>query len=200
MAPFDLNTLSHFWQNVINVGVGFGFGFILEQAGFGNSTKLAGQFYFNDQSVLKVMFTAIVVAMIGVFWATTVGWLDFDKVWVNPTYLWPGIIGGFILGLGFIIGGYCPGTSLAAAATLKFDGMVYLAGCLFGIFVFGVTVENYQGFWETSGFAGRLTIPQWLGLSNGVVVLLVVLMALGMFFGAEILESIFRTSQKREEA
>ena len=92
------------------------------------------------------------------------------------------------------------GKALLMPATLKFDGMVYLAGCLFGIFVFGVTVENYQGFWETSGFAGRLTIPQWLGLSNGVVVLLVVLMALGMFFGAELLESIFGTSKKREEA
>lgn len=191
MAPFDLNALGPIGQNVLNVGIGFAFGFILEQAGFGNARKLASQFYFNDMSVLKVMFTAIIVAMVGTYWALAMGWLDFDLVWVNPTYLWPGILGGLLLGVGFIIGGYCPGTSVAAAATLKLDGMVYLLGCFSGIFVFGLTIERFQNFFEISGFAGRLTLPQWLGLNSGTVVLLVVLMALGMFAGAEILERIF---------
>lgn len=190
MAPFD-SALGHWGADAANVAIGVGFGFVLERAGFGNSRKLAAQFYFGDQSVLKVMFTAIITAMVLVFAGSAIGLLDFEVVWVNPTYLWPGIIGGLLLGVGFIIGGYCPGTSVVAAATLKLDGVLFLAGCLSGIFVFGETVGLHREFWEQAGFLGRLTIPEWLGLPNGTVVLLVVLMALGMFAGAEYLEGIF---------
>lgn len=192
MAPLNLSALGHIGGNLVSVAFGFGFGFLLERAGFGNARKLASQFYLDDQTVLKVMFTAIVVAMVLIYWTTGLGWLDFDQVWVNPTYLWSGIIGGILLGVGFIIGGYCPGTSIVASATLKIDGMVFFLGCLLGIFAFGATVPWYEGFWEQAGFMGRYTIPDWLGLSYGTVVLLVILMALGMFAGAEWLESLFR--------
>jgi len=192
MAPLDLSGLGHVGGNLVSVAFGIGFGFLLERAGFGNARKLASQFYLNDQTVLKVMFTAIIVAMLLIYWTTGLGWLDFERIWVNPTYLWPGIIGGLLLGVGFIIGGYCPGTSIVATATLKLDGLIFFLGCLLGIFVFGETVPWYQAFWEQSGFMGRYTIPEWLGLTYGVVVFLVILMALGMFAGAEWLESLFR--------
>lgn len=191
MAPF-LPELGTVGMALVNVGLGIGFGFVLEQAGFGNCNKLAAQFYLKDQSVLKVMFTAIITAMVLIFWFSALGILDFDQVALNETHLWPGIIGGLLLGVGFIIGGYCPGTSVVSAATLKLDGLIFLIGCLAGIFVFGHTVQWYQGFWEEAGHAGRLTLPQWLGLDDGTVVLLVVLMALGMFAGAEFLESLLR--------
>jgi rhodanese-related sulfurtransferase len=189
MAPLDLSALGHLGNTFVSVGIGFGFGFLLERAGLGNAKKLASQFYLDDQAVLKVMFTAIVVAMVLLYGSYGLGILDMERVWVNPTYLWPGIIGGLLLGVGFILGGYCPGTSVVAAATLKLDGLVFLAGCLLGIFSFGLTVPWFQPFWEQAGFLGRLTIPEWLGLSYGTVVLLVVLMALGMFAGAEWLEA-----------
>ncbi|MEZ4581350.1 MAG: YeeE/YedE thiosulfate transporter family protein [Caldilineaceae bacterium] len=89
------------------------------------SPKLARQFYFKEMTVLKVMFMGIVVAMLLIFWATAMGWLNYNLIWVNPTYLWPGIVGGLIMGVGFIIGGFCPGTSLVAAATLKLDGIFF---------------------------------------------------------------------------
>jgi hypothetical protein len=91
---------------LVYLAIGVGFGFALERAGFGNSRKLAAQFYLHDMTVLKVMFTAIIVAMVLVFWASALMRLDFGRVFVNPTYLWPGIIGGLLLGVGFIIGGY----------------------------------------------------------------------------------------------
>ena len=107
MAPFDLAaTLGTAGSIVVLLVIGFGFGFARERAGFGNSCKLAAQFYLHDMTVLKVMFTAIVVAMLLVFWASALMQLDFERVFVNPTYLWPGIIGGLLLGVGFIIGGY----------------------------------------------------------------------------------------------
>jgi hypothetical protein len=190
MAPF-FDHLPTVGMALMNIGLGIGFGFVLEQAGFGNCNKLASQFYFNDQSVLKVMFTAIVTAMVLVFWATAVGIIDFDRIALNETFLWPQIIGGLLLGVGFIVGGYCPGTSVVSAATFKLDGLIFLVGCCFGIFVFGQTFAWYARFWESGSF-GRFTLSQWLGWSDGVVVLLAVQMALGMFFGAEFLEKLLR--------
>ena len=43
--------------------IGFAFGYTLEMAGFGDSRKLAAQFYFRELTVFKVMFTAIAVAL-----------------------------------------------------------------------------------------------------------------------------------------
>jgi rhodanese-related sulfurtransferase len=193
MAPFPLplsEILGHWGAYVVFLLIGFSFGFVLELAGFGNSRKLAAQFYFQDMTVLKVMFSAIVVAMVLIFGATAVGLLDFNLLWVNPTYLWPGIVGGLIMGAGFIIGGFCPGTSLVGAATLKLDAIAFALGVGFGIILFGESVSYFNVFWNSS-YLGRLTIPQWLGLPAGVVVLLIVLMALFMFWGAERLERIF---------
>jgi rhodanese-related sulfurtransferase len=175
--------------------IGFAFGYVLEISGFAISTKLAAQFYFKDMTVLKVMFTGIIVAMVLIFAATGLGLLDYNLIWVNPTYLWPGIVGGLIMGVGFIIGGFCPGTSLVSAATLKIDGIFFAVGGLFGIFLFGETVQYFEDFWNSS-YYGRLTLMDWLNLPTGVVVLGVVLMALFMFWGGEQLERAFGGQEK----
>jgi len=86
--------------------IGIGFGFILERAGFGSAKKLAAQFYFRDMTVFKVMFTAIVVAMIGIYYLNAFGWLDIELIFINPTYIWAQLLGGLLLGFGFVIGGY----------------------------------------------------------------------------------------------
>ncbi|MEK6256485.1 MAG: YeeE/YedE thiosulfate transporter family protein [Chloroflexota bacterium] len=193
MTPFPLNLyelVGQYGAYLIFLVIGFSFGYVLEIAGFGNSPKLAAQFYLKEMTVLKVMFTAIIVAMVGIFLSSAVGLLDYNLVWVNPTYLWPGIVGGLIMGVGFILGGFCPGTSLVAVATGKIDGIFFVLGVLFGIFTFGETVENFDTFFFSS-YMGRFTLPDWLGLSTGWVVILVVLMALFMFWGAEQLEKIF---------
>jgi rhodanese-related sulfurtransferase len=170
--------------------IGMGFGAILEMAGFGDSRKLAAQFYFKDMTVLKVMFTGIIVACVLIFLSTSLGLLNYDRIWVNPTYLYPEIVGGLIMGVGFIVGGFCPGTSLVAASTLKLDGIIFVLGGLFGIWAFGESVGSFEGFFYSS-YYGRLTLFDWLGISPGVVVLLVVLMALAMFYLAEIGEAYF---------
>lgn len=190
MAPFDLPViLGEFGSWMAYLSIGFCFGFILESSGFGDSRKLAAQFYWRDLAVLKVMFTAIVVCMTLVFWATALGWLDYDQVWVNPTYLWPGILGGVIMGLGFIIGGYCPGTSLVSMATLKIDGLFFVIGVATGVFLFGETVSLFNEFWH-SGALGRFTLPEWLDLPTGLVVLALVSMALLVFWAGDKLQRI----------
>ena len=183
MAPLDLTAI--FGVNgsyLVYIGIGFCFGFILESSGFGDSRRLAAQFYFSELRVLKVMFTAIVVAMLLVFWASALGLLDYDELMVKKTWLWPGIVGGLIMGVGFILGGYCPGTSLVSTATLKVDGMFFLLGHIVGVVVFGETVGYIYEFWN-SGYMGRFLLPELLGLPTGVVVFLVVCLAIAMFLG-----------------
>lgn len=170
--------------------IGILFGFTLERAGFGSSRKLAMQFYFRDMTVLKVMFTAIVTAMIGLLYLNLIDMLDFSLLSLNPTYLWPQIAGGAIMGIGFVVGGYCPGTSLVASATGKLDGIVYVAGAMFGMLMYGETYPLFSNFAE-SGYLGERTLSDWLGVRPGIVALLVILMALGMFYGAEALEKKF---------
>lgn len=194
MAPFDLSHLGSFSYALVFVLIGAGFGAALEMAGFGDTRKLAGQFYFRDLTVLKTMFTAIVVAAVLVFLFTATGKLDFSRVYVDPTYLWPGILGGAIMGVGFIVGGFCPGTSLVAAATLKVDGIFFVLGGLFGAWGFGESVGSFDPWWHSS-YYGRFTLPDWLGLSTGAVVVLVVLMALFLFWGAEKLEKRFAPAE-----
>lgn len=109
MAIFPLpltELIGTFGAFLVYLLIGFAFGYVLEVAGFGNSKKLAAQFYFKEMTVLKVMFTAIIVAMVLIFAASAVGLLDYNLIWVNPTYLWPGIVGGLIMGVGFIVGGF----------------------------------------------------------------------------------------------
>ena len=176
MTPFPVllePILGKYGAYLVFLVIGFAFGFALEIAGFGNSKKLAAQFYFTEMTVLKVMFTAIVVAMVLIYGASAIGLLDVNLIWVNPTYLWPGIVGGVIMGIGFILGGFCPGTSLVALATLKVDGVFYVLGVFFGIFLFGETVDLFDIFWNSS-YMGRLTLDQVFGIPAGWVVLGVV--------------------------
>lgn len=191
MAPFDVNALSGTVGYALVFGaIGFGFGAVLEMAGFGDTRKLAAQFYLSEMTVLKVMFTAIAVAAVLVAAASGLGLLDMSRVFVNPTFLPSELLGGLIMGVGFVVGGFCPGTSLVAAATFKLDGVLFVLGGLVGVFLFGETVGSFEPFW-LSGNLGRFTLPEWLGLSTGLVVLLIVLMALAAFAAAEAVERRF---------
>jgi rhodanese-related sulfurtransferase len=141
-------------------------------------------------TVLKVMFTAIVVAMTLIFLSSALQVLDFQKVYVSDTYLKPGIVGGLIMGVGFIIGGFCPGTSIVSAATFKIDGMVFVGGVAFGSYLFGEGLPLFKYF-SNSTYMGKFMLPELFGISTGAVVLLVVIMALAMFYGAGISEKVF---------
>ena len=166
---------------------GIGFGFFLERGGFNSAKKLAAQFYFTDLTVFKVMFTAIITAMVGLYYLSVIGFVDLSLVYLTPTFLLPQVIGGLLLGFGFVIGGYCPGTSCVAVSTGRIDAMVYLGGIMFGILVFGEVFPLVSTFYVSTPM-GQITLPQITGLPYGLMVFLVVLMALGGFVGAEWVE------------
>ena len=167
--------------------LGLGFGFFLERAGFGSARKLAAQFYLYDMSVFKVMFTAIVTAMLGVTYLGWIGVLDLDLVYLVPTHLGPQIVGGLVLGVGFVVGGYCPGTSVAALATGRIDAMVYALGIFAGTFVYAEVYPAIKGF-VNSDPMGQVTLPEVFGLPWGLVVFAVVMIAVVGFWGATKIE------------
>jgi uncharacterized protein len=167
---------------VIAFLIGIGFGFALERAGFGSARKLISQFYLNDMSVLKVMFTAVVTAMLGVTYLAWIGWLDLSLVYLVPTFWVAQVMGGLVAGVGFAVGGYCPGTSAAAAATGRLDGLFYLLGVAGGSLLFAIAFPLVRGLY-LAGQLGPKTLPQVLGVPYGLVVFAVVLMAIGAFAG-----------------
>jgi uncharacterized membrane protein YedE/YeeE len=172
---------------LVAFAIGIGFGFFLERAGFGSARKLVAQFYLTDLAVFKVMFTAIVTAMLGVTYLAWLGILDLSLVYLVPTH-WPAqVVGGLLLGVGFVVGGYCPGTSVAALATGKIDGLVYLLGIVAGTLTFAGLFPWLRGLY-LAGSAGVTTLPELLHLPYGLVVFGVVLMALGGFYAAGLLE------------
>ena len=112
------------------------FGFILENAGFGSPLKLTSQFRLTDWSVFKVMFTAIVVAAFGLWILRLVGVIPPDSVAVPQALVMASAVGGVLVGAGFAIGGYCPGTSVAGLASGRLDALVFIVGLLVGTFAF----------------------------------------------------------------
>ncbi len=192
MAPFDpVAILGKPMGYMVFVLFGMAFGASLEIAGFGVAHKLVGQFYFKDQTVFKTMFTSVLVAMALLFLTIGLGWLDYDRIFVPPTYLWPGILGGLLLGFGIIIGGYCPGTSMASSASGHLDGVFFVLGVMSGGLLFGSVVDSFWDFYNSS-FMGRFTLPEWLGLPTEVVVAIVIVVGLLSVWGSDLIEKAWK--------
>jgi rhodanese-related sulfurtransferase/uncharacterized membrane protein YedE/YeeE len=185
-APLD-TYLSHTATLLVALGIGIVFGFFLERGGLGNARKLAGQFYLTDFTVFRVLFTAIVTALIGLFWLSRIGLLHLDQIQVIPTYVTPQIVGGLVFGIGFVCAGLCPGTSCVAAVTGKIDGFLTLLGIFFGIFIFGETFGAFREFMYSASL-GRVTLPELLGIPYGILALLVVCLALAGFWALGLIE------------
>jgi len=150
----------------IAVLLGLGFGFCLERAGFGSARKLTAVFYLFDMSVVKVMFTAIVTAMVGLFLLSAAGMLTISDLYIEPTSYAAQILGGLVFGAGFIIGGYCPGTSMAAIATGKKDGMVFALGMLAGVMAYAEFTPGMEA-WIKATSSGEVTLPALTGIGMG---------------------------------
>lgn len=150
----------------IALACGAGFGFALERAGFGSARKLTAVFYLYDMAVVKVMLTAIVTAMVGLFALSALGLMDLAELYVEATHYTAQLAGGLLFGAGFIIGGYCPGTSMAALATGRKDGLVFAAGMLAGVLAYAELTPQLD-LWYRSHATPELTLPALTGISMG---------------------------------
>jgi rhodanese-related sulfurtransferase len=164
------------------------FGAILEQAGFSTSKKLVGLFYGYDFTVLRVFFTAGIVAMIGVMALSHYGLLDVNLIFINPTFLWSALVGGVIMGLGFILGGFCPGTSICAAAIGKIDAMIFIAGAFLGVFIFAEGFPLFEDLYIAANW-GNPTMFETLNISQNLFAFILVAFALIAFVITSIIEN-----------
>lgn len=171
--------------------LGLLFGFWLERAGFGSSRKLTAIFYFRDWAVLKVMFSAMAVAGVGLQTLALFGLVDTSQLYVPDTQIAAQAIGGLVFGIGFVVGGWCPGTAMAGLGSGKLDALVFLVGAMAGSLLFAwiaPAFETVQGI----GALGTCSIADALDVDpmTGAIGLLVV--ALMAFVMAHMVEAHMR--------
>jgi len=157
---------------------GVAFGVVLERAGFGSGCKLTAVFYGYDMSVVKVMFTAIVTAMAGLWLLASIGVIDMQEIYIVPTNYTAQLVGGLVFGAGFVIGGYCPGTAVVACAAGRTDAWVFALGILAGIAFYAWFMSGVEQ-WIRANAIDDVTLPSLTGIAAGWwVALFVFLLAL----------------------
>ena len=145
--------------------LGTGFGFWLERAGFGSSRKLTAIFYLQDFAVLKVMFAAMATAAVVLHTLAAVGALELGQLFTPPSVLLPQALGGLVFGIGFVVGGYCPGTAAVGLASGHFAAFLFLLGAGLGSLGFAY-VTPLLGELTHGGSCDVGSVPQLLGIGG----------------------------------
>lgn len=161
--------------------LGAGFGWVLERAGFGSPCKLTAQFRLTDWSVFKVMFTAIVFAAVGLMILEGVGIVQGDELFIPPAFLGAAALGGALVGAGFAIGGYCPGTSLVGFVSGRLDAALFLIGLIFGTWGFAWAFPKIEFLTSLGELSSANTLPELIHVSPLYVNAALILMAIGVF-------------------
>ncbi|HSP87944.1 MAG TPA: rhodanese-like domain-containing protein, partial [Ignavibacteriaceae bacterium] len=116
------------------------------------------------------------------------GLLDVSLIYINPTFLWSALIGGFIMGLGFVVGGFCPGTSFCAAAIGKIDAMIFIAGSFIGVLIFSEGYPVFENLYKAE-YWGYARIFDTVGVSQGLFAFLLTAVALFAFWATTLIEN-----------
>lgn len=167
--------------------IGLLFGFWLERAGFGSAKKLTAIFYFRDWAVLKVMFSAMAVAAVTMQALAMAGVVDLGALYVPDTRVAAQAVGGAVFGLGFVIGGYCPGTAAVALGSGRFDALVFLVGAGLGSLAYAAVSPSLDGL-RAAGDCGTCDLASMLGVDGMTGALGLLAVALGAFVLAHAVE------------
>jgi hypothetical protein len=177
------------------------FGWVLESSGFGSPCKLTAQFSLRDWSVLKVMFTAIVITAAGLYLLRLAGVLAADAVFVPTALLVASAIGGVLVGAGFAVGGYCPGTSVVGLFSGRIDALVFLIGLLLGTFVFaGLYGPAIEALMAAGEVQSGDTFADAFGIPDIVVIGIMALALVGVFYAGSWFERRARGPVTAEQA
>jgi hypothetical protein len=161
---------------------GLAFGFLLQKGGVGKFHILIGQLLLQDFTVAKVMLTAIVVGMVGVF---ALHWRAKVNLNIKPTRIVSNILGGLVFGAGFALLGYCPGTAAAALGQGNWDALLGMAGLLLGSYLYAEFSGGIKATIEKWGDKGKLMLPDLLHIPRGVFVPAFALLLIAALFALE---------------
>lgn len=151
-------------------GLGFGiiFGFLLHKGGATKYDIIVAQLLLTDFTVLKIMLSAIVTGMIGIYFMKSLGWITLS---LKSGSVGKNVIGAFIFGVGFAVLGYCPGTIAGAVGNGYMDAIVGgLAGIILGTWIFAVMYPKLKDGILKKGDFGEISLPGLLKVNDWVVV------------------------------
>ena len=161
---------------------GLAFGFLLQKGGVAKFDILVGVLLLENFVVVKVMLSAIVVGMVGVYLLNRAGILEPQ---IKETVYGANIIGGLIFGIGFALLAYCPGTDAAALGQGNLDAIVGIVGMVLGSYVFALMSRFTDGTVSTWGKRGKITLPELTGISRGAFIAIAVPVLVGVLIGLE---------------
>ncbi len=166
-------------------GLAFGiaFGFLLQKGGATKYDVIVGQLLLTDFTVLKIMLSAVLVGMIGIYAMKTLGWV---KLAPKPGSAGKNVIGGLVFGVGFAVLGYCPGTIAGAIGNGALDALVGgLAGILVGSGLFAALYPRLKQGILMKGSFGDLTFPRLFEVNDWVIVIPVAALILLLLYWLE---------------
>ncbi len=159
---------------------GLAFGFLLQKGGVAKYNVLIGQLLLQDFTVVKIMMTAVVVGMVGIF---TLNHFAKVNLHIKPTRIGAQTIGGLLFGAGFALLAYCPGTGAAALGQGSWDVLFGMAGLMAGSYLFAEMSGWLKKTVETWGEKGKLTIPDLLHIPRlPFAYAAAILLSVGLFF------------------
>lgn len=148
-------------QLVLGFCFGIVFGFLLQKGGVAKFEVLLGALLLTDFTVMKIMLTAIVVGMLGIFGMHRLGLIQLH---VKPTRYAANIIGGLVFGVGFALLGYCPGTGAAALGQGNLDAVAGIVGLLAGSYLYAELSRTLSATVLTWGNRGGIMLPDLFGV------------------------------------
>ncbi|MBP6602681.1 MAG: YeeE/YedE family protein [Verrucomicrobiales bacterium] len=163
---------------------GVAFGFLLQKGGVGKYNVLIGQLLLQDFTVIKIMLTAIVVGMIGVF---TLHHFAKANLHIHPTKIGAQAIGGALFGIGFALIAYCPGTGAAALGQGSWDVLFGIGGLILGSYLFAEMSAWLKETVETWGDRGKVMLPELIGMPRSVFIPLFALLLIAVIYAIELL-------------
>jgi len=157
---------------------GIFFGFLLQKARVVRYDKQIGALRFQDMTIVKFMFSAIIVGMVGIHFFDVFGLV---QLLYKPVVLGENITGGLLFGLGWGLLGYCPGTQGGALGEGRWDALWGILGMIVGAGLFAETYPFLKNNLLNWGSYGYLTIPQLIGVNRWLVIIVFVAGVLGLF-------------------
>jgi len=171
-------------QLLLGFAFGMAFGFLLQKGGVAKYNVLMGVLLLEDFTVAKVMLSAVLVGMVGIYFMYRAGMIEFE---LPVTQYGANIIGGLVFGVGFGLSAYCPGTNAAAIGQGNFDGFAVVAGMIAGSWIFAEASGTLKDTVQTWGDRGKETLPELLNLPRGAVTAVAAVILIALLLALEVM-------------